>query len=165
VVTLRSRRRSSVDHVVFSVERETHLPIGEWVVLDIRVNGSRLQEMVRAVEASQATGNAKDGVPGRYMGLQPRPDTFPIRRLLGEPVVHTSSGISRRTTLLACTCGDPGCWPLQADVEVADLTVTWSNFRSAKDEWDLSVIGPFVFDHEQYEESLSAATSTPGLIT
>jgi hypothetical protein len=165
MVTPRPTRRSSVDHVLFSVERETHLPIGEWTVLDIRLNGSRLQEMVRAVEASQATGSAKESTPGAYMGLPPQPDTFPIRRLLGEPIVHTSSGVSRRTTLLRCTCGDIGCWPLQADVEVSDHTVTWSSFISAKEEWDLGSIGSFVFDRDQYEQSLSAATFTSGLAT
>ena len=150
-----------MDHVVFSVERETHPPVGEWTVLDIRVNGSRLQEMVQAVEASQATGDAEASVPGGYMGLHPQPDSYFIRRLLGEPIVHTSNGISLRTTLLGCTCGETNCWPLQADVEVTDRTVTWLNFRSPKDEWDLSPIGPFVFDRDQYENSLAAATSTP----
>ncbi len=150
-----------MDHVVFSVERETHPPVGEWSVLDIRINGSRLQELVRDIEATQATGDAGDGVPGDYMGLDPQPDSYLIRHLLGEPIVRTSSGISLRTTLLRCTCGDSGCWPLQADVRVTDRTVIWSDFRAPKDEWDLSSIGPFVFDHDQYEQSLSAATSIP----
>ena len=150
-----------MDQVVFSVERETHPPVGQWTVLDIRVNGSRLQELVRVVEASRATGGAEPSVPGKYMGLHPQADSYFVRRLLGEPIVHTSSGISPRTALLGCTCGEVECWPLQADVEVTDRVVTWSNFRSARDEWDLSSIGPFVFDRDQYESSLSVATSTP----
>jgi hypothetical protein len=151
--------RSNVDHVEFSVERETHDPVGEWTVLDIRVNGSRLQEIVRTVEASQANEDDEEDVPGGYMGLHPRPDTFAIQRLLGTPTVHTTGGTSKRTTLLRCTCGEVECWPLEADVEVTERTVTWSNFHSPKEEWDLSSIGPFVFDRHQYEDSLAAATS------
>lgn len=154
-----------MDSVAFSVARELHPPIGEWTVLDIRVNGSRLQEIVRAVEANQGTGDAEKNAPapGAYMGLHPQSDDYFVRRLVGEPVVHTSNGISRRTALLRCTCGEVECWPLQANVEVTDRTVTWSHFRSAHDEWDLSSIGPFVFDRDQYEKSLSAATPDPEL--
>jgi hypothetical protein len=61
-----------VDEIEFSVERELHLPIGEWTVLDIRINGHRLQEMVKEVETRTSSGLDGTGVPGDYMGLDPR---------------------------------------------------------------------------------------------
>jgi hypothetical protein len=58
-----------VDNLVFSIERESHPPVGESSVLDIRVNGFRLQERVQAVEATQATGDAEESIPSGYIGV------------------------------------------------------------------------------------------------
>jgi hypothetical protein len=61
------------------------------------------------------------------------------------------------TILLGCVCGEPSCWPLTAQVEVGDATVTWTGFRTGHRDWDLSGLGPFVFDRHQYETALVAA--------
>ncbi|HEY1095136.1 MAG TPA: hypothetical protein VGE61_10565 [Glycomyces sp.] len=59
------------------------------------------------------------------------------------------------TVLLGCDCGDWGCWPLLAQVDVTDTTVTWRHFSNEhRPAWDLSGLGPFTFDRAQYEASL-----------
>ena len=137
-----------MDEIEFSVERELHLPIGEWTVLDIRINGHRLQAMAKEVETRASSSLNGPRVPGDYMGLDPRD----APTLLG----HENPA---RTTVLRCTCGDLGCGPLTVDVDTTDHRVTWSSVRSANPDWDLSSMGPFVFDRDQYEHALQRAAA------
>ena len=151
-----------MDHVSFSVRRERHPPTGEWTVLDIRINGVRLQEMVRATEIGPATAAGRPEDAGDYMGLDPR--LAATRYFLGEPVTMSLRGDPIRDKVpLGCTCGEPACWPLRAELSVTDAAVTWSNFRGANTNWDLRALGPFTFDRSEYELALveAAATNRP----
>lgn len=57
--------------------------------------------------------------------------------------------------LLACDCGEVGCWPLAARITVDDTTVTWSTFQQPhRPEWDYSAFGPFKFGRRQYEKAI-----------
>ena len=58
--------------------------------------------------------------------------------------------------LLGCTCGEWGRWPLTADVVVTPHQVVWRRFRHGHRAWDLSALGPFVFDREDDERALAA---------
>ena len=58
--------------------------------------------------------------------------------------------------LLGCGCGEWGCWPLTAVVEVDDEQVRWSEFRNGHRDWDLRGLGPFVFERSQYVAALSS---------
>jgi hypothetical protein len=60
------------------------------------------------------------------------------------------------TTLLGCICGESGCWPLTTFVQLGGDLVTWRNFQNGHRDWDLSALGPFVFDRTQYEAALRA---------
>jgi hypothetical protein len=53
-----------------------------------------------------------------------------------------------------------GCWPLTARVTVTDATVTWREFRTGHRDWDLSGVGPFIFDRHAYEATLATAYAT-----
>jgi hypothetical protein len=59
--------------------------------------------------------------------------------------------------LLGCDCGDVGCWPLLAQIERSRDTVEWSQFRQPfRKEWDYTEFGPFVFDADQYLQTVTA---------
>jgi hypothetical protein len=58
------------------------------------------------------------------------------------------------TVLLGCECGEWGCWPLTARVEIGDGVVRWTGFRQGHRDWDLSALGPFEFELEQYMTAL-----------
>ena len=61
--------------------------------------------------------------------------------------------------LLACDCGEVGCWPLEADVAVTPETVTWSGFRQPyRLEWSYAAFGPFVFDGHEYDAATAHVT-------
>ena len=64
-----------------------------------------------------------------------------------------------KITLLACGgCGDEGCWPLEAKVDVSESHVKWSNFgQPHRNDRDYSEFGPFVFGRPEYEKAVEIA--------
>ncbi|WP_217809151.1 hypothetical protein [Agreia pratensis] len=62
--------------------------------------------------------------------------------------------------LLGCDCGEVGCWPLRARVNVTDTTVTWSEFSQPyRKHRDYSRFGPFEFNRAQYESAVRDAVA------
>ncbi|SOD73919.1 hypothetical protein SAMN05892883_3110 [Jatrophihabitans sp. GAS493] len=62
--------------------------------------------------------------------------------------------------LLACDCGEVGCWPLTARVVVLNDTVMWMDFaQDHRPGWDYSEFGPFVFARDQYERAVEWAAN------
>ena len=147
-----------MDEVDFVVRSEHHPPIGYWSVLDVRVNGVRLQELVtNALEAQSTHGDT--AVPGAdYMGLDP--SAASARHFLGYPVTMSIRGrLVFDRVLLRCTCGEPGCDNVSAEVRVEQSQVTWEKFRAGGVPLP---IGPFVFSRSQYDEALRRAAHASG---
>lgn len=65
---------------------------------------------------------------------------------MGRKASHLHSGPAEKTVLLGCECGEPGCWPLMARVEVGAEQVAWSDFEQPhrRDNWAYAGFGPFV---------------------
>jgi hypothetical protein len=58
--------------------------------------------------------------------------------------------------VLACSCGDTGCWPLLADITVEGDTIVWNGFRQPRrKDRDYTRFGPVRFDRAQYEKVLT----------
>lgn len=107
------------------------------------VDGVSLTDLVEAYEADQ-----RFDVVGGYGGLVPAWS----RTGLGE---HLGPG---RTSLLACECGEVGCWPLQATIAVDGDVVTWSDYEQPhRPDRDYTGFGPHRFDLAQYEAAVAAA--------
>ena len=143
-----------MDVVEFRLDHEELGGRGPFSVINLIVNGTKLQDLVRSVELPYANAEGSPGLAGSYAGLAVGPG-LPAIHFLGEPV-ETWFG-DGDTVLLGCVCGDPGCWPLTAQVEISESTVTWSGFRTGHRDWDLSAVGPFTFDRRAYETSLTKA--------
>ncbi len=121
----------------------------------VHINDRSLIDLAREVELPFAERDGTPSLAGEYAGLPPRIVAGPGGPLLGQ----TEPGYFEdgRVTLLECTCGTPGCWPLIAWLALDESTVTWSGFAQPhRREWDLSALGPFVFDRVQYESALAA---------
>lgn len=129
-------------------------PTGTHDVVNIYVGGRRLQDMVRPVEQGFADAEGTPDLAGSYAGMHDLAIRWPSRHFLGNPVLSWFG--DGDTILLGCICGDPGCWPLTARVEVTEEIVTWRNFRTGHRDWDLSTFGPLVFDRGQYERALQS---------
>ena len=143
-----------MDSVAFRIELEELAGEGPFPVVAIHVDGHKLQDLARVVEHPFAEAEGNASLAGSYAGLSPSTVARGSRHFMGEPdEVWFGDG---DTILLGCVCGEPGCWPLTAQVAVGDATVTWTGFRTGHRDWDLSGLGPFVFDRRQYERALVA---------
>ncbi|MCK9894094.1 hypothetical protein [Frankia sp. AgB32] len=140
-----------MDKVEFRLETEL-FPTGEALAVRPYVNGVDLRELARAVELPAATAAGQPDLAGSYAGLRDPGVRWPSRHFLGKPTV-TWFG-DRDTVLLGCECGDAGCWPLTARVDVTHDTVTWRDFRTGHRDWDLAGLGPFRFDASAYRTAL-----------
>ena len=143
-----------MDEVVFVMRSEHHAPVGYWSVLDIRVNGVPLRELVLTSDLESVPG-AAEAPAADYMGLDPAAASS--GHFLGQPVVMSMQGrpvLDR--ALLRCTCGEPGCDNVTAQVLVDQQQVIWREFRASGDPLN---IGPFEFDRAPYEEALRRAAS------
>ena len=131
--------------------------------LDVLVNGTPLAETIAEVERPSAARSGQPDLAGTYSGI---PDYY-LRKLtvrdhfLGAPGSDLACGSEEKTVLLACECGEPGCWPLMARVIVAVDTVTWSEFEQPyREAWDYGGF-TLTFDRQQYENALDAVPDHP----
>jgi hypothetical protein len=92
-----------------------------------------------------------------YVGLYASKVFLPSRRFLGNAreTDHTSQHDNGKICLLMCGCGIEGCGSIAARITVSGQIVVWDAFEDHYNtEWDLSCIGPFIFDRQQYLEEL-----------
>jgi hypothetical protein len=77
--------------------------------------------------------------------------------LTGERLPWPGRGVP----LLGCECGEWGCWPLVAEVTIADSIVQWSAFRQPhRPSRSYQGFGPFRFAEEQYRVAVSTAAQS-----
>lgn len=118
------------------------------------VDGAQLTELVTVFEASQHFD-----VVWKYAGLILGHFDFGdlSRYLHGEPRSWPGNGL---VALLGCECGELGCWPLLAQVQVVGGRVVWDHLEQPyRKQRDYSGFGPFVFDEEQYRAAVARVVS------
>lgn len=116
-----------VARVEFRIEHERPAD-GDLVPTVMPYAGGRsLREHARRVELPQARRDGNAALAGKYLGLHAERVRWPGRHFLGEPAESWFG--DGDTILLGCVCGDWGCWPLTARVEVDDALVRWTGFR------------------------------------
>jgi hypothetical protein len=128
------------------------------------VNGQPLIDLVRAAEAPFAAAEGHADLAGSYCALPARVAYLPSKHLLGEPEPLysdlVSTGEGSKAALLVCECGEPGCWPLCARIDVTADLVRWSDFEQphrtgdGDRHWSYETLGPFEFERAAYEAAL-----------
>lgn len=132
------------------------------------IDGRSLIDLVRAVERPFAEKEGHPDLAGRY--------EWPTVSLACEALLRLAEEDDRKRPLLVCECGEPGCWPLLADVRLTPAHVVWSQFEqphrdeeSGAGQWRYEGLGPFVFLRRDCDQGLSEAVQdadrqiTPGL--
>jgi hypothetical protein len=124
----------------------------------IEVNGRPLEELVGEVERPFAEREGSPDIAGAYAGLERRLLDSVDDHYHGAPGSDLVCGPRDKTVLLGCDCGEPGCWPLMARIEVEHDTVAWEDFTQPhRDErWSYDAMRPLRFDRRQYDEALAA---------
>ncbi|WP_330182073.1 hypothetical protein OHB26_38070 [Nocardia sp. NBC_01503] len=139
--------------VEFRIER-AELAIAETDIVLVYIDGVELRDLVRPVEGPFAAAEDSPDLAASYAGLVAAEVAWPSRHFLGDSAeTWVADG---ELIILGCTCGIAGCWPLSASLELTPETVVWQDFRNGHRDWDLSALGPFVFDRTQYEAALRA---------
>lgn len=113
-----------------------------------QLDGTSLVELISSFEREMAFD-----IAGGYGGLIPRWfDYGPLDRyFFGDFKPDSYFAKKGCIYLLGCDCGEVGCWPLSAQVELGDDSVKWANFsQEHRPERDYSNFGPFVFNADQY---------------
>lgn len=149
-----------MDRIHLKTEKVDTPACGPTDAVGIFINNRDLVDLARGVEGPSAAREGKKGLAGDYLGVPAGSVFRPSRRFLGEPDWHLDGGYGR-ISVLGCTCGDVGCWPLQARITVRESTVVWDDFvQPHRRGWDHSGLGPFTFDRGAYEAELRGASAS-----
>jgi hypothetical protein len=116
------------------------------------IDGVELKDLV----AEYASNNEIEGGTG-HGGLtlswkfDSLADHFLAKQTFGSWMRRGKFGV------LACDCGEVGCHPFVAAIEVTDDTVRWVDLGTGSPTNRYSDFGPFIFDRTEYEEALAVA--------
>lgn len=126
---------------------------GPWVVVPV-VDGIALTRRVQSFQAASGIAT-RDPRRDDYGGLIPahfRSGSARTHWFAREDAFVDGAG---RVPVLGCWCGEWGCWPLLARIEVTRRAVTWSGFRQpSRSERSYEGFGPFVFRRRAYERAV-----------
>jgi hypothetical protein len=140
-----------VDNVEFRL-----LPSAHNDAIEILVNGRSLADVIGAVEMPFADAEGHPSIAGRYANLRLRQlDALPTDHFRGSANSHLDCGPNDKTVLLICECGEPGCWPLMARIDVTANTVVWTDFEQPHRQGSWNYDGVRLkFDLHQYQLAL-----------
>jgi hypothetical protein len=86
-------------------------------------------------------------------------------------LVHAGPGAfegRKAVPLLVCTCGQAGCWSLEADIHVDEEAVRWLNFSSTLSQRlrgaNYKSIEPLVFERKAYFKALARLAPAIGSV-
>lgn len=143
--------------------------------VQILIDGRDFIDIVHDWELNVARAAGEPTLAGAYSGIPKRfARELPSAWLGMQEPNNLLSCWGDGFALLACTCGELGCWPLLARVEVTDHEVRWLDFEqprrtARRDEevtspgrpprdrarvWSYEGFGPFVFDRAAYTSAI-----------
>jgi hypothetical protein len=127
--------------------------LADWHVHDIvpTIDGRSLLDLIDHFELDAGMRPAG----GAYGGLIPAFSRYgPLdEHFLG----NENPGLGPKTAVLACECGEVGCWPFMTRITPTGNLVVWNGFEQPhRPTRDYTTFGPFLFDHDQYDSALAA---------
>jgi hypothetical protein len=131
------------------------VPFGGGARVCIRVNEEPLRDLVRRYERPWATASGQPNLAGAYGLLTGY--RFDTGLFFGEPAVARNR-FAGGVALMGCTCGEVGCWPFVARIDIDDDEVVWRDFRQPhRPSWRYADFAPLHFDRTAYEAEVAAA--------
>ncbi|MFI6222939.1 hypothetical protein ACIBEH_20465 [Nocardia salmonicida] len=124
-----------------------------------RIDTIPLTDLIDTYEISadmQPAGDAYGGLVPQFLRFESAVDHF-----------HGSSPLTagKKIPVLACNCGELGCWPLLTRISLTGGLVVWDCFEQPyRTTRDYTAFGPFLFDRNQYDkavEGLGASIAAP----
>ncbi len=133
----------------------------EQLSFEIFVDNQPFVELMRLHEQPWAEAEGQPQLAGQYTTLPLLWRYALAKHYLGDSTIVAED--DEKIALLICSvCGETGCWPLLARVQVNGDTIVWSDFEQPhRSQWRYDSLGPFVFDQAQYEAALSEIVLPP----
>ncbi|WP_139488048.1 hypothetical protein [Brevibacillus dissolubilis] len=139
-----------MEKYVHTISFQLTYPFPEGVpIVRIQIDGQDFINMAASYERPFAYN-----IAGAYQGLWTE-DFF---------TYIMQEGKTEDVPILSCTCGEIGCWSLEATITLEEDRVIWSDFHnphrgedSSGGHWDYGGFGPFVFERKQYEQAIKLA--------
>lgn len=130
-----------------------HSECGDVVVPEI--DGRSLLSILRDVEGPMSKEEGNPTLAGAYEGLLRGEIGSALKHYLGNGRKRFRS--ERKTAILGCNCGEPGCWPFLVSIVVDNKFVHWSEFEQPhRRNWNYDGLQPLVLDRHQYETAVMA---------
>ncbi len=121
----------------------------------IKINGRELIEIVKEVELPIAKASGEASLAGEYSYLPLHLVKNPSNLLLGGDLPSYRSVADGKRSILECTCGCEGCWPLRAKITIDRDLVKWSDFEQPhRKNWIYPDSFEFIFSRSQLEQAL-----------
>jgi hypothetical protein len=121
----------------------------------IKIDGRELIEIVKEVELPMAKAAGEASLAGEYSYLPLHLVKTPSNLLLGGDLpLYRAMGDGKRS-ILECTCGCEGCWPLRAKITAERDLVKWGEFEQPhRKNWIYPDSFEFIFSLDQLEQAL-----------
>ncbi|MEV4896842.1 hypothetical protein AB0K48_46545 [Nonomuraea sp. NPDC055795] len=134
--------------IEFAVRLRADLRVHEIVPT---IDGRALTDLIDRFEIDagmQPAGGAYGGLIPAYYRYGSLDEHF-----LGKE----NPGLGSKTAVLACECGEVGCWPLMTRITPTGNLVVWDGFAQPhRPARDYAAFGPFLFDRVRYDRALDA---------
>ncbi len=120
----------------------------------IRIDGRPLLEIIREIETPMAAADGQPTLAGQYDYLNASDVLPPSRHFLGE-AASSLLAYGEKVSVLECTCGCEGCWPLLMRITVSSDSVVWNDPQQPhRNHWKYPHGWSLEFDRRQYEQAL-----------
>jgi hypothetical protein len=131
------------------------LPAGGGAYTRLSVNDEPLVQMVRRWELQLVGPAGETHLAGAYRPLWGY--GFERGLFFGRPASENLD-YGDRVALMGCVCGDVGCWPFLASIEVTEDEIAWTAFRQPhRRRWNYARLPRLLFERSQYEFAVDNA--------
>ena len=138
-----------MDQIKFRIDTKKEENL-EYPIVTILINEVDLIEKLKVFEKSFAEEEGSDTLAGAYEGL-------PVSILYNYLISYKER---ERISVLGCTCGFEGCWPMKVKITETNEKMIWSDFeqphrnKESHHYWDYTSFGKFEFEKKEYQEQL-----------
>ena len=149
-------KHSNYDHIAFESIKSK---VEDYMVLDIRINGFRLVDILKELEIPYASIEGKPGLAGHYEGLPPLLCLPPQKHFWGMATTQDYALADGRIAILESGwSGVPGEFTFATRISVDGEKVIWSDLSNVqRGHWDYRMLGPMYFELRQYRNALEQA--------
>jgi hypothetical protein len=142
-----------MNHHILSIEVDK--PDRGYPLAVIKIDGRELIEIVKEVELQITSKTGETSLAGEYGHLPLHQVKAPSNLLIGGDIPLYLEEENGKRSILECTCGCEGCWPLRAKITTDRDMIKWSEFEQPhRKNWIYPDSFEFIFSRSQLVQAL-----------